>query len=101
MSPYIVGHGQWRLSLVIKAWCARFPVFLPCPTRVWVVVILFLSDEKLNCLMLNYSIMAQAIKNGQCLARCLETQALDSTGFRKSVELLTLQAQKGGESWAW
>ena len=47
MSPYIVGHGQWRLSLVIKAWCARFPVFLPCPTRVWVVVILILSDEKL------------------------------------------------------
>ena len=44
--------------------------------------------------------MAQAIKNGQCLARCLETQALDSTGFQ-SLELLTLQAQKGGESWAW
>ena len=45
--------------------------------------------------------MAQAIKNGQCLARCLETQALDSTGFRQSYELLTLQAQKGGELWAW
>ena len=28
--------------------------------------------------------MAQAIKNGQCLARCLETQALDSTGFLSS-----------------
>lgn len=39
--------------------------------------------------------------NGPCLASCLETQALDSTGFRQSVELLTLQAQKGGESWAW
>jgi len=48
MFPYIVGHGQWWFSLVIKAWCARFPVFLPCPTRVWVVVILFLSDEKLK-----------------------------------------------------
>ena len=45
--------------------------------------------------------MAQAIKNGQCLARCLETQALDSTGFRQSVALLTFQAMKGGESWAW
>ena len=45
--------------------------------------------------------MAQAIKNGQCLARCLETQALDSTGFRQSFELFTLQAQKGGELWAW
>ena len=45
--------------------------------------------------------MAQAIKNGQCLARCLETQTLDSTGFRQSFELLTLQSQKGGELWAW
>ena len=45
--------------------------------------------------------MAQAIKKGACLARCKETQALDSTGFRQSLELLTLQAQKGGESWAW
>ena len=45
--------------------------------------------------------MDQAIKKGQCLARCLETQALDSTGFRQSFELLTLQAQKGGELWAW
>ena len=45
--------------------------------------------------------MDQAIKKGGCLARCLETQALDSTGFRQSFELLTLQAQKGGELWAW
>ena len=28
--------------------------------------------------------MAQAIKNGQCLARCLETQADYSAGFLKS-----------------
>ena len=45
--------------------------------------------------------MAQAIKNGQCLARCLETQALDSTGFRQSFELLTLKSEKGGDSWTW
>ena len=45
--------------------------------------------------------MDQAIKKGGCLARDKETQALDSTGFRQSFELLTLQAQKGGELWAW
>ncbi len=45
--------------------------------------------------------MAQAIKNGQCLARDKETQASDSTGFRQSVELLSHQPMKGGESWAW
>ena len=45
--------------------------------------------------------MAQAIKNGQCLTRFWETQALDSTGFRQSFELLTLKSEKGGESWAW
>ena len=44
--------------------------------------------------------MAQAIKNGQCLTRFLETQALDSAGFQ-SLELLTLKSEKGGESWAW
>ena len=27
--------------------------------------------------------MAQAIKNGQCLARCKETQAFRSTGFHE------------------
>ena len=46
-------------------------------------------------------IMKKKTFKGSCLARCLETQALDSTGFRQSLELLTLQAQKGGESWAW
>ena len=45
--------------------------------------------------------MAQAIKKGGCWPRDKETQASDSTGFRQSLELLTLQAQKGGESWAW
>ena len=44
--------------------------------------------------------MAQAIKKGQCLTRCLETQALDSTGFQ-SLKYLTLKSEKGGESWAW
>ena len=45
--------------------------------------------------------MDQAIKNGPCLTRCLETQALDSTGFRQSLELLTLKSEKGDESWTW
>ena len=45
--------------------------------------------------------MDQAIKKGGCLARDKETQALDSTGFRQSLELLTLKSEKGGESWTW
>ena len=45
--------------------------------------------------------MDQAIKKWACMARDKETQALDSTGFRQSFELLTLKAQKGGESWTW
>ena len=46
-------------------------------------------------------IMKKKTFKGSCLARGQETSALCSPCFRKSVELLTLQAQKGGESWAW
>ena len=45
--------------------------------------------------------MTEKVLKGQCLARCLETQALDSTGFRQSLELLTLKSEKGGDSWTW
>ena len=45
--------------------------------------------------------MGQLESRGSCLARGQETSALCSPCFRKSVALLTLQAQKGGESWAW
>ena len=45
--------------------------------------------------------MGQLESRGSCLARGQETSALCSPCFRKSVELLTPKAQKGGESWAW
>ena len=45
--------------------------------------------------------MKTTTKKGACLARDRETQASDSTGFRQSVELLSHQPMKGGESWAW
>lgn len=45
--------------------------------------------------------MAKAFMKGACLARRQETCALCSPCFRKSVELLMLQAMKGGELWAW
>ena len=46
-------------------------------------------------------IMKKKTFKGSCLARGQETSALCSPCFRKSVELLTLKSEKGGESWAW
>lgn len=42
--------------------------------------------------------MKKTIKKGACLARSLETQALEGTGFRNFGEFLTLKSEKGG--WA-
>ena len=52
-----IHRGTWAMVVqkLYRLWRALlFFMFLPCPTRVWMVVILILSDEKLNCLMLNY-----------------------------------------------
>ena len=45
-----IHRGTWAMVVQKLYWLWRallFFMFLPCPPRVWVVVILFLSDEKL------------------------------------------------------
>ena len=46
-------------------------------------------------------IMKKKTFKGSCLARGQETSALCSPCFRKSVALLTLKSEKGGDSWTW
>lgn len=42
--------------------------------------------------------MTKKFLKGACLALCVETQALGSTGFQGSRELLTNNEEKGGQA---
>ena len=42
--------------------------------------------------------MTKKFLKGSCLALCVETQALRSTGFQGFRELLTISEEKGGQA---